>query len=361
MSKIIGDPVQDAGFFPGQQSYPDTCAIRCQEMILEEFTGLDIPEEALVQTAQQHGWYAPGGGTSPADVGNLLELNGIPVTRYEDATIMNLSAELAQGHKVIIGVDSGDLWGEDTDIGQEIQELLGAQTADHAVVVTGIDTRDPENVRVLLSDPGTGQAVASYPVDQFMEAWQGSDFFMVATQQPAPSSALGMEHFPYDVGHVDQFGSWSYEELEAMNSENVQDVDVLADGDGSDTLSDMLNAAMEEIDASGSQEEIFIEMDENATDEAETGGVVDGIMAEIDSALTQSVGGAMQQLSSSNPVFSLIQEIENGMSPAPDEGTAFDGTDQLALDSTQNLQQDTSISDNILSGPDHHTEFDTDE
>lgn len=87
---IISSPQQDSLMFPGQQSYPDTCALRCQEYILTQFWGYPIDEGALVREAMEQGWYTPGGGTPPQDVGNLLELHGIPVNRYQEATLFSI-------------------------------------------------------------------------------------------------------------------------------------------------------------------------------------------------------------------------------------------------------------------------------
>ena len=172
--RIIGEPEVDAEFFPGVQSYMDTCAVRCQEFILERFTGVDIPEDALVQEAQAAGWYAPGQGTIPEDVGNLLEAHGISTHRVTGATVYDLADELAQGHKVMIGVDSTELW-EGKTILQEIAEWLGIEEdvpgADHAVVVSGIDTTDPDNPQVIVSDPGTGEHTV-YPMEHFLDAWE---------------------------------------------------------------------------------------------------------------------------------------------------------------------------------------------
>jgi hypothetical protein len=91
LDPTIGSPQQDNLLFPGQQSYPDTCAIRCQEYILTQFWGYPIDEGALVREAKEQGWYTPGGGTQPQDVGNLLELHGVPVNRYYDATLFHLA------------------------------------------------------------------------------------------------------------------------------------------------------------------------------------------------------------------------------------------------------------------------------
>jgi serine/threonine protein kinase len=213
----FGTPEHDRAFWDGQQSYADTCAIRCQEYILQQFTGMDIPENKLVNEAREHGWYTPGGGTSMQDVGNLLELHGIAVNRYTDANVFHLAHELAEGHKVIIGVESGVLWGQNSTMDSMLETIHGhfglGGGADHAVVVSGIDTTDPYHVKVIISDPGDGQAVASYPLEQFLHAWEGSHFYMVATQEPAPAHLPEMVHFDYAAGHIDAIADVPYEQL----------------------------------------------------------------------------------------------------------------------------------------------------
>lgn len=208
----IGTPDQDATLFPGQQEYQDTCAIRCQEFIIKQYTGLDIPEEQLMKEAAEHGWYAPSQGTPPEQVGNLLELHGIPVKRCHDATIFHLAEELGQGHKVIVGVNSGELWGSNSVI-EEILDYFGLEQADHAVVVSGIDTTDRDHPQVIVSDPGTGEAVGRYPLEKFLDAWKDSDFFMVSTQEPAPSHLPEMAHFDYDAGHIPEVADMPWDEF----------------------------------------------------------------------------------------------------------------------------------------------------
>jgi hypothetical protein len=208
----FGTPESDVQVWDGQQGYADTCAIRCQEFVLEQFTGMPFDEAALVQEARDAGWYAPGGGTSMEDVGNLLEHHGIAVNRYEGATVFHLANELAQGHKVIVGVDSGELWGEHPIL-ESLEDKLGIAGADHAVVVSGIDTSDPDHVQVIVSDPGTGEPAATYPLDQFVDAWRDSGCYLVATQDPAPPSVPEMVNFDYSLGHIAEVWGLPYDQF----------------------------------------------------------------------------------------------------------------------------------------------------
>jgi len=210
---VIGTPATDTFFWDGQQQLDDGCAIKCQEFILEQFTGQEIDELALANYAQAQGWYTPGQGTPFEALGNILEANGIAVNRYVNATLYDLANELAQGHKVIIGVDSAELWFQTDGNG-----------ADHALVVSGIDTTtDPPGV--VVHDPGTG-SVARYPMEQLLAAWDDSNHFMVSTVEPAPPSLPEMVNFPYDQGHIPQVFNIPYDEFTqyAVREEDFLDI-----------------------------------------------------------------------------------------------------------------------------------------
>jgi hypothetical protein len=219
----IGTPQADIATWDGIQAHADSYGIRCQEFILEQFTGVELSQEALVQEAIDEGLYTPGEGTRPEDLGRLLELHGIGVHRYVEANQWQLAKELAEGHKVMVGIDAGELWGADSII-EVILEKLGFQLseADHAVIVSGIDTSDPDNVKVLVSDPGTGEPVASYPIEQFIDAWKDSEFYMVATQDAAPAHLPEMANFPYEQGYLNLMADVTYEDL--LNLQFAPDV-----------------------------------------------------------------------------------------------------------------------------------------
>lgn len=53
-----------------QQTYPDTCAIVCQEFVLDQLTGEDFSENELRSEATASGSYIPGGGTPAECVGD---------------------------------------------------------------------------------------------------------------------------------------------------------------------------------------------------------------------------------------------------------------------------------------------------
>lgn len=209
---IIGDitpfPGSEASDIIQQQS--DTCAIKSQQIILHSF-GIDVPESTLTIEATQRGYYVPGSGSVPSKVGSLLEDYGVGVHTRENATVYDLVNELAQGHKVIVGVDADELWRPSF-----FNDLFGEQ-ANHALIVTGIDTSDPNDVHVILTDPGTGDVARSYPLDQFLDAWSDSSCLMIATDS-APALVYDngiynheMINFDYISGHIPFVGNIPYD------------------------------------------------------------------------------------------------------------------------------------------------------
>ncbi len=200
--------------FPGadtdniQQQFADTCAIKSQQIVLQSF-GQDVPEEQLRQEAIDLGIYTPGHGTMPDNAGDLLNNHNVPTHVVHDAHVYDLVNELAQGHKVIVGVDSGELWSP--SILEKIEDWFGGH-ADHALVVTGIDTTDVDNVKVIITDPGSGDVAIEYPMTQFIDAWHDSNCIMIATDDAAPVEFEPlMANFDYEAGHIESIGDLPYE------------------------------------------------------------------------------------------------------------------------------------------------------
>lgn len=210
--------IGDQGWNPMIKQQLDDCVIKSEQYIINEFTGQDVSESTLIHEAIQHGWFVPGQGTPLEDLGNLLELHGIAVNRYQHADIFHLTGELAQGHKVMIAVDSSELWARNPVL-PGIAEAAGAQGANHVVLVSGIDTSDPANVQVIVGDPGTGEPAARYALTDFVMAWRTSDFTMVATREPVPNTHPAMVNFDYAIGHIATVGELPYDQFVALDNQ----------------------------------------------------------------------------------------------------------------------------------------------
>lgn len=176
------------------QGNEGVCAIRSQQIILRDY-GIDISLEELKQYAISNGWYdpSPEGGTPLWAIGNLLVSCNIPCEQSVDNTVYDLINELAQGHRVIVGVDANELWADrnnDVIAGAKewFKDFFVGDTPNHALVVAGVDVNpdNPDDVKVILTDPGTGDLRIEYKLDDFMDAWKDSQCFMVSTETPAP-------------------------------------------------------------------------------------------------------------------------------------------------------------------------------
>lgn len=211
------------------QGNEGVCAIRSQQIVLRDY-GIDIPLEQLREYAIQQGWYDPsdGGGTPMGCIGALLNACGVEARQQADCSIYDIVNELAQGHRVIVGVDANELWADrEGDLFAQAREYmkdLFRETPNHALIVAGVEVnpQDPADVKVILTDPGTGDLRIEYSLDDFMDAWQDSGCFMTTTTTPAP--------YQYDELHARMVPSnFAVEHFIDTNSLPVQP-DILAEG-----------------------------------------------------------------------------------------------------------------------------------
>jgi len=169
----IGDP-DGSGFI--HQTTDQTCAVVSQQMILKEY-GIDISEAQLVIDAKDNDWLNQG--TKPEDSGKLLELHGVPT--HHGTGIENMASELVQGHKVIVGVDSDEIW--HNSIFDDLFDR--GNGADHAIVVKGFKENELGEPVVVVNDPGKPNgAGVEYPIDQFEDAFEDGGFHYIATNAP---------------------------------------------------------------------------------------------------------------------------------------------------------------------------------
>ena len=197
------------------QYYPDTCAIQSQKIVLEKF-GIHKTQEELIEQAKLNGWYVEGQGTPMQDVGKLLEYHGIPFESSTNNNIFTLAHELAQHRQVIVAVDEGELV-ERLGVFGDISDWFMGETPNHALVVTGLDTSNPDDVRVVLTDPGTGELCVEYSEQEFMSAWADSNFMMTSTTI-SPEEHLALEYVPET-----SFAGFTPDELQALGGGDLSD------------------------------------------------------------------------------------------------------------------------------------------
>lgn len=244
------------------QGHDPICAIRCQEMILRDY-GIQIPKEELTAYATEQGWYH-GKGTKTRDVGNLLETCNIETHSQHCDTVYDLINELKEGHRVIVAVDSHELWAEPGS--KEYEFYRNLTHADHALIVTSvnIDPNNPENSTVVLTDPGNG-SIMEYEFEKFAHSWKDSNYFMMATDEPAPyqynaetgcmevsnfATEFSLQEFPFhnnftNIWHVEELGYVPYYEdghlCSITDDLSYDDFAYAYNNDRLDTLDDSLN------------------------------------------------------------------------------------------------------------------------
>ncbi len=194
---VFGQSMSDYNLFAwAASSAKKDCAIRAQQMVLRNY-GVEVSLEELTELAEKKGWFDPEKGSAFDFVGELLNHYGVEAVQMRNAGIYHIMHELSQGHKIIVGTDA-----EDTDEQQ------------HVMLVAGIDTSDPDHLKVTVNDPSDPGRTVQLTANEFMERWENTGCFMVSTKQPAPLAANPeMAHFDYELGYVRKFADVAYEEI----------------------------------------------------------------------------------------------------------------------------------------------------
>lgn len=193
---LYGDPTAAAPYWR-YQSYDDDCVEMSVADVVGEITGKQPSEREIVKLAEntpsavhsgpiyaKPGKRHHGEGTSFDDEPTLLKLYNIKaVSTDTDSAAQTglptgmkaLEQDLAAGHKVIAAVNAELVWGDPV----EDKDSSGDPQSNHAVVVTGVDTRKGI---VHLNDPGSedGQN-EEVPIDIFIKSWNSSDDHMTIT------------------------------------------------------------------------------------------------------------------------------------------------------------------------------------
>lgn len=171
---IIGNPEEDMQVWDFQGA-TNRCAVYSQKFVMEQLTGQEVDIEDFCDIAEANGWFTEEGGTPWNDVGNILEYMGLNVESSPGKTFEDIENCLENGGKVIVGVDADEIWSGESD------DLFGpGMDADHALQVIGIDYSNPDEPMVILNDSGAANGCgAMVTLDEFMEAWEDSNFLMV--------------------------------------------------------------------------------------------------------------------------------------------------------------------------------------
>ena len=157
------------------------CALRCEAAILRG-TCAALDEEALLEEAISAGWFVTGAGMPLKHLGRLLASHGMAVERYFHADVEVLRHALDRGYALMAAVDAGELRPRSrlAILFERIEDCV-AKIPDHCLLVTGV-TRTAAGEVVVVTDPAGAARRREIPVADFLEAWEDSDFFLLAAK-----------------------------------------------------------------------------------------------------------------------------------------------------------------------------------
>lgn len=157
-----------------KQVFPNSCAIKCQQIILRDY-GIDVSENELMDIAIRQGWFHDNNGMYMYDNGKLLGSFGIRYHHLQHNTVEDIAWELQQGHRVMVNVNADKL-----HEGPEVS--FRHNEASHAVLITMVSISDG---CLFFTDPMTGNIDEPCPIEWFQNAWKDSVCYMLATECPA--------------------------------------------------------------------------------------------------------------------------------------------------------------------------------
>lgn len=171
---VAGTPAEDMEVWECQ-GHTNRCALFAQKFAIEQLTGQDIDIEEFAAIAKENGWFTEQGGTNGLNMDKMLQYYGIDHDVTYDADMQDLETALRNGEKVIVSVDSDQIWyGTDNDI------FSPGTSSDHALQVIGIDYSDPDAPMVILNDSGSPAGCGEMvPLETFEAAWSTGDHQMI--------------------------------------------------------------------------------------------------------------------------------------------------------------------------------------
>jgi Peptidase_C39 like family len=173
--QMYGNPQAAARYWRYQHG--EDCGLMAAADVVGQLTGreplqIGIELRGVFTKSEAHrGGIYRFDGTSPEDLVVLLQKYGIQSQLTTGNTMEALEQDLAGGHKVIAAVNAETIWNYPHGQGQRTEP-------DHAVVVTGVDTRADI---VHLNDSGTPNGRdEQIPMATFTQAWAtGNDLLIV--------------------------------------------------------------------------------------------------------------------------------------------------------------------------------------
>ncbi|MEE2854563.1 MAG: C39 family peptidase [Actinomycetota bacterium] len=172
--QMYGNPQAAAPYWRYQIG--EDCGLMAVADVVGQVTGKEPSQVGIelrgvfTRSEAHHGGVYFFDGTSPQDMVLLLSKYGVQSQLTTGNTLQGMEQDLAAGRKVIAAINAETIWNYPQGKGQRTN-------ADHAVVVTGVDTRN--NV-VHLNDSGTPNGRDELiPLATFTRAWATSNNLLI--------------------------------------------------------------------------------------------------------------------------------------------------------------------------------------
>lgn len=172
--QMYGNPQAAAPYWRYQIG--EDCGLMAVADVVGQVTGKEPSQVGIelrgvfTRSEVHHGGVYLFDGTSPQDMVLLLSKYGVQSQLTTGNTLPGMEQDLAAGRKVIAAINAETIWNYPQGKGQRTN-------ADHAVVVTGVDTRN--NV-VHLNDSGTPNGRDELiPLATFTRAWATSNNLLI--------------------------------------------------------------------------------------------------------------------------------------------------------------------------------------
>jgi hypothetical protein len=174
--RMYGNPDAAAPYWRYQ--HQEDCGLMSVADVVGQLTGREPSQIGIElrgifsKSESHHGDIYFFDGTSPEDMVVLLQKYGVQSALTSGNSMGTLEQDLAGGHKVIAALNAETIWNYPAGKGQRTQP-------DHAVVVTGVDTRTD---LVHLNDSGTPNGRnEQIPMATFTRAWATSNDLLIVT------------------------------------------------------------------------------------------------------------------------------------------------------------------------------------
>lgn len=191
-----------------QNTIDNQCVIRCEGFAIRHF-GIEVSDEELSKESEQEGWLHPE-GTALHNIGRLAGARGLSVSHRYHCTVDDIKEALAADNVVIAAVDINELTGD--YIREQHNDHTVGLTPNHVVVINAITDEGVE-----ITDSSTTAPHDTYPLSQFMDAWNDSACYLIIISNSD-------EYIPHPINLDDVEVEEELIELREAIAENAHEV-----------------------------------------------------------------------------------------------------------------------------------------